>query len=91
MRRTTQIDSPLAKVNDDNAAMMDFVRVLVEIAVAEYTAEQLFAEDALNVCLRLVRVKNRGLYEFGGDPWPEGRLAEAARIHLHELRAAKRN
>lgn len=91
MRRTMQIESPLAKIEDDNAAMKDFVRVLVEIAVAEYTAEQLFAEDALNVCLRLVRAKNRGLHDFGGSPWPEGRLLDAARTHLNEMRAAKRN
>jgi hypothetical protein len=86
-----QIESSLANLEDDNATMQDFVRVLVEIAVAEYTAEQLFAEDALGVCLRLVRAKNRGLNDLGGTPWPEGRLAEAVRIHLNELRAAKRN
>ena len=91
MRRMIQIESPLADVEDDNATMQDFVRVLVEIAVAEYTPEQLFAEDAVRVCVQLVRAKNRGLREFGGDPWPEGRLVDAARTHLSELRAAKRN
>jgi len=91
MPRTTLIGSLPGKSIEDIATMQDFVRVLVEIVVADYTAEQLFADDALNDCLRLVLAKNRGLHDFGGTPWPEDSLARAARSHLDGLRAAKRH
>jgi len=91
MPRTTLIGPPLVQPTDDNAAMQDFVRVLVDIAAADYTAEQLFADDALHDCLRVVLAKNRGLPDFGGNPWPEACLVQAARSHLNALRVAKRH
>jgi len=91
MPRTTLIGSLPGEPIDDTATTQDFVRLLVEIAVADYTAEQLFADAALNDCLRLVLAKNRGLHDFGGTPWPEDGLAQAARSHLCALRAAKRH
>src|SRR5690242_19888025 len=66
MPRTTLIGSLPGEPIDDTATMQDFVRLLVEIAVADYTAEQLFADAALNDCLRLILAKNRGLHDFGG-------------------------
>lgn len=91
MPRTTLTGSLPGKSIDDVATMQDFVRVLVEIAVADYTAEQLFADDALNDCLRLVLGKNLGLYDFGGTPWPEDRLTRAVRSELDALRATMRH
>lgn len=91
MRRPKQIDSPQAAATDDNGAMTEFVRALVEIAVIDYTSEQLFADDALNGCLRLILAKNARLVQFGGKPWPEGLLMQEARFHLRRLRAAKLN
>ncbi len=91
MPRTTLIGSSPGKSMDDTATMQDFVRVLVDIAIADFATEQLFADDALNVCLRLILAKNRGLLDFGGTPWPEDRLTQMARSHLTELRAAKRH
>ena len=91
MPRTTLIGPLPGKSTDDGATMQDFVRVLIEIAIADYSTEQLFADGALSDCLRLVLAKNRGLHDFGGTPWPEDRLAQAARSHLTALRAAKRH
>jgi hypothetical protein len=91
MRRTKQVESPPGGATDDNAAMTEFVRTLVELAVTDYSSEQLFADDALNFCLQLVLAKNQGLHYLGGRPWPEGLLAQAARSHLNRLRAAKLN
>ena len=71
--------------------MTDFVGALVEIAVADRSTEQLFADKALTDCLRFVLMKNRSLHDIGGDPWPEASVAEAVRSHLSKLRAAKRN
>jgi hypothetical protein len=91
MPRTTFIGPSPSKPIDDNATMQDFARVLVEIAVADYSAEQLFADNTLNDCLRLILAKNRSLHEFGGTPWPKASLVQAARCHLTALRAAKRH
>ena len=91
MPRTTLIGPLPGQPMDDNATMQNFARVLVEIAAADYTAEQLFADDASNDCVRLVLAKNRGLHDFGGAPWPEDSLAQAARSHLNALRAARRH
>jgi hypothetical protein len=91
MPRKMLIEPLAGRSTDDNATMQDFVRVLIEIAIAEHSAEQLFAGDALNDCLRLVLAKNRGLDDFGGAPWPEDRLTQAARSHFNALRAAKRH
>jgi hypothetical protein len=71
--------------------MQEFVRVLVEITIADCSPEQLFAEDVLSDCLRLILAKNRSLPDFGGTSWPEHRLAQMARSHLDALRAAKRH
>jgi hypothetical protein len=91
MRRTTTIGTPLGRAIDDDAAMHQFVSVLVEIALADYAADQLFGDEVLNDCLRFVLAKNRGLEDLGGDPWPERPLVQAIRSHLQALRAAKRN
>lgn len=91
MRRTKQIGSPQGAATDDNAAMTEFVRALAEIAVVDYTSEQLFADDALSGCLQLILAKNEVLDQFGGKPWPEGLLTQEARSHLGRLRAAKLN
>ena len=91
MPRTTLIGPASAKSADDNATMHDFVRVLVEIATADCSAEQLFADDALHDCLRLIQAKNRGLLDFGGTPWPEDLLTQVARSHFTALRMAKRH
>lgn len=91
MRRTTPTDIPSDKAIGDNSTMHHFVRILVDVIVADGTIEQLFADEALDLCLWLIFAKNRGLHEFGGDPWPEEDLAQAARSHLDELRAARRH
>jgi hypothetical protein len=91
MPRTTLTELTSAKSTDDTATMQEFVRVLVEIAIADRSTEQLFADDALDDCLRLILAKNRGLADFGGTSWPEDRLAQTARSHLDALRAAKRH
>jgi hypothetical protein len=91
MPRTTPIGPSPGRSIDDNATMQDFVRVLIEIAIADYPTEQLFADDALNDCLRLILAKNRALHDFGGTPWPENRLTQATQSHLNALRTAKRH
>ena len=91
MPRTTFIGSFPGEPVDDTATMMDFVHSLVEIAVADRSPEQLFAEATLNDCLHFVLTKNSGLNEFGNDPWPEASVAWAVRSHLDRLRAAKRH
>lgn len=91
MRRTTPTESSLGNAIDDHAAMKQFVRILIDIIVVDCTTEQLFAEETSKLCMRLILAKNRGLHEFGGDPWPEDDLAQAARSHLRQLRAAKRH
>jgi hypothetical protein len=91
MPRTTLIGRSSANSADDNATMHDFIRVLVEIATADCSAEQLFADDALNDCLRLILAKNRGLLDLGGTPWPEDLLTQVARSHFTALRMAQRH
>jgi hypothetical protein len=90
MPRPTLIES-LPEPAVDHATMTDFVSTLVEIAVAGRSAEQLFADAALNDCLRFVLMKNRALQDFGIQPWPEASMAEAVRSHFDRLRAAKRH
>jgi hypothetical protein len=91
MPRNTLIGSSLGQPAADHATMADFVCALVEIAVADHSTEQLFAETALTHCLRFVLKKNRGLDDFGGDPWPEASVAKAVRSHLNKLRVARQN
>jgi hypothetical protein len=91
MRRTTLTGTPPGKAIDEHATMMQFVSVLVEIALAGYGPDELFGDEVLDDCLEFILAKNRGLRDLGGDPWPEHRLVDAARSHLNALRAAKRN
>jgi hypothetical protein len=57
MPRTTPFGSFPAKSIDDLATKDDFVRALIEIAIADRSAEQLFADETLNECLRLILAK----------------------------------
>jgi hypothetical protein len=91
MRRTTTVRTPPGRAIDDDATMHQFVSALVEIALADYAADQLFGDEVLNDCLQFILSKNRGLEDFGGHPWPERRMVQAIRSHLNALRAAKRN
>lgn len=87
----THTESPFGEAIDDHATMKHFVRILIDVIVADCTTEQLLSEETSRLCLRLILAKNRGLHEFGGDPWSEDDLARAARFHLNQLRAAKRH
>ncbi|MGC2082674.1 MAG: hypothetical protein WA702_04845 [Bradyrhizobium sp.] len=89
MRRKKQSESPHGGTTDDNAALTEFVRALVELTAAACSSEQLFADDALDGCLRLILAKNQALDHFGRAPWPEGLVVQATRSQLDRLRTAR--